>query len=130
MPDKKILIVEDEVAIGKALEVRLTSLGYTPIVVHDGRSGLQAAAQHKPHVAVMDIRLPDMDGIEACRRMKDDPQLSEIPVLFLSANVNDVARGEAAEVGALACLAKPYEIQDLTAAIDSALKISHYSEAS
>ena len=73
-----------------------------------------------PDAILMDIRLPDIDGIEVCHRLRDDPTLAHIPVIFLSANINDVARNEAAGVGAVACIAKPYEIRAVIAAIEAA----------
>lgn len=117
---KKILMIEDDASIASALSIRLTAQGYEALSASDGRSGLALASEQMPDAILMDIRLPDIDGIEVCHRLKDDPRLAKIPVIFLSANINDVARGEAAGAGAVACIAKPYEIRDVIAAIEAA----------
>ena len=117
---KKVLMIEDDASIASALSIRLTAQGYQALSAPDGRSGLAVASERMPDVILMDIRLPDIDGIEVCHRLNDDPTLAHIPVIFLSANINDVARNEAAGVGAVACIAKPYEIRDVVAAIEAA----------
>lgn len=117
---KKILMVEDDASIASALSIRLGAQGYQTLTASDGRSGLAVAADQMPDAILMDIRLPDIDGIEVCHRLRDDPTLAHIPVIFLSANINDVARNEAAGVGAVACIAKPYEIRAVIAAIEAA----------
>ncbi len=124
MPDCRVLIIEDEVAIATALEVRLSAMGYQTMAAHDARSGMTAASTFQPDVLILDIRLPDLDGIEVCRRLKEDPDLRSIQVVLLSANINDVSRGEAEDAGAFVCLAKPYEIQDVVAAIEAAASYS------
>lgn len=122
MPDHLVLVIEDEIAIASALNIRLTAMGYRVELAHDGRSGIAAAVSKRPDVILLDIRLPDIDGIEVCNRLKAHPDVASIPVVIVSANVNDVTRGEAQGAGAAACLAKPYEIQDVAAAIESAIQ--------
>ncbi|MDB5324190.1 MAG: multi-sensor signal transduction histidine kinase [Phycisphaerales bacterium] len=116
-----ILIVDDERAIAQLTALWVTAAGYKPLVAHDGEAALAAAAAHKPQLILLDIRMPNMDGFEVNRRLKLIPELTEIPVIFLSAHAQESARQLAISVGAAAFLSKPYEARDLTTAITTVL---------
>ncbi len=115
----KVLLVDDEIAITAALSVRLRAAGYEVASASNGTTGLAAAAEHQPDVIILDIRMPDIDGFEVCRRLKKDPALMGIPVIFLSANVQDTARQTALEVGGAGFHSKPYDAAQLIATIQS-----------
>lgn len=117
---KKLLLIDDEQAIAMALKVRLRAKGYEVQIAGDGVSGLAAAGEYRPDAIVLDIRMPDLDGIEVCRRLKCDPDLAGIPVIFLSANVQQTAQEAALSVGAAAYLSKPFEPGQVVSAIESA----------
>lgn len=116
-----LLIIEDDAQIASALSVRLSALGYEVCVAYDGASGIAKAASASPAAVLLDIRLPDINGIEVCRQIKQNPQTAHLPVLLLSANVSNDTRNQAREAGALACLVKPYDFRELTAMIESAV---------
>lgn len=116
-----ILIIDDERAIAKLTAIWVTAAGHKALVAHDGQAGLDAAAEHKPQLILLDVRMPNMDGFEVNRRLKLDPELAEIPVIFLSAHAQESARQLAMSVGASAFLSKPYEARDLNTAIKKAL---------
>lgn len=118
---KKILLIEDEYAITAALTVRLRANGYDVRAAGDGAAGLAAAAQYRPDAILLDIRMPDMDGFTVCRRLKSDPQLAGVPVIFLSANVQDPAQQMALEAGGAAFIAKPFEAGHVLATIEAAI---------
>ncbi len=118
---KNVLIIDDERYIAQALIIRLQAAGYVVRWAFDGTSGLAVAADWRPDVIVLDIRMPDIDGFEVNRRLKTRSELADIPVMFLSANVQDSARQTALAAGAHAFLTKPYESRDLLATIRSAL---------
>lgn len=118
---ERVLIIDDERAIAHALTIRLKAAGYDVHWALDGASGLAAVVDWNPDVILLDIRMPDMDGFEVNRRLRARPQPSEIPVIFLSANVQESARQAALAAGAHAFLTKPYESKDVLAAIHSAL---------
>jgi len=119
---KTVLLIDDEPAIVTALTIRLRAAGFTAKTAQDGQAGLnEAAAQCQPDVIVLDIRMPGMDGFEVCRQLKADPNLSLIPVIFLSANVKDEAKKTAYEVGGAAFLSKPYDAADVLAKINQVL---------
>ncbi len=110
---RKILHIDDEPAIAAALLVRLRAAGFDVASASDGPSGLDAAARERPDAILLDIRMPGMDGYEVCRRLKADAELSDIPVIFLTANAKDEARLEARNAGGDGFLSKPYEAQDV-----------------
>lgn len=112
MPET-VLIVDDERAIAQLTAMWIELAGYQPVVTHDGASGLQAAAANRPHLILLDIRMPDVDGFEVNRQLKSNSDLAKIPVIFLSAHAQEAARQEAVASGAVAFLPKPYEFKDL-----------------
>ncbi len=118
---KKILIIDDEPPIIAALSVRLKKSGYTTHSAQNGHAGLKAAENCRPDVIVLDIRMPDMDGFEVCRRLKETDDLSQIPVIFLSANIKDEAKANAKASGGSRFISKPYDAEKLVAAIDDVL---------
>ncbi len=117
----KILLIDDEFAITAALSVRLKALGHEVVTAADGLTGLEAASRHGPDVILLDIRMPDIDGYEVCRRLKEDDQLASIPVIFISANVRETARQLALEAGGAAFVPKPFEARDVVGAIDTVI---------
>ncbi len=117
---KKVLIVDDEDAIVSAITVRLQAAGYEVFAASDGKSALAVAEGLCPDVLVLDIRMPDMDGFEVARRLKATPGLTEIPIVFVSANVRDWAKEAAFAAGASFCLSKPYDAKQLLSAIEAA----------
>lgn len=117
---KTVLIVDDDPGITAALMTRLQAAGYEVFHAINGLAGIEAAELHRPDVIVLDIRMPDIDGYEVCTRIKQSPELCAIPVVFLSANVQDSARQRALDVGGCAFLSKPYEAADVLAVIERA----------
>jgi len=106
---KKILIVEDEESLLKLESILLTSKGYDVRGVPNGREALEAIAEEKPDLILLDIMLPEIDGFEVCRRVKEDPETQDIPVVMLTAKKTreDMAKGE--KVGADWYITKPFK---------------------
>jgi twitching motility two-component system response regulator PilG len=109
MKKNRILVVEDEESLLKLESILLSSKGYNVTGVMDGKSALEEVMAHRPDLVILDIMLPEIDGFEVCRRIKENPATSAIPVVMLTAKKNsqDVARGT--EVGASAYLTKPFK---------------------
>jgi len=109
MNKKKILIVEDEESLLKLESILLTSKGYHVEGVADGRAALEAVKNLEPDLVLLDIMLPEIDGFEVCRRIKEDPTTKHIPVIMLTAKKSreDMARGE--QVGADWYITKPFK---------------------
>ncbi|MDB4877264.1 MAG: phoP [Gemmatimonadetes bacterium] len=118
----KVLIVDDDRAIAELTAMWLNNSGWESVIAGDGGSGLAAAARHRPEVIVLDIRMPDFDGFEFHRRLKENRELAAIPVIFLTANVHESARSQAMSSGAAAFLRKPYLPDQLLQTVSSALR--------
>ncbi len=117
---RRVLLIDDDQAISAALTVRLRAAGHEIILAADGTSGIQRAEDHFPDVILLDIRMPGIDGYEVCRRLKANPQLSDIPVIFVSANATESTAQQAYEVGGWSFISKPYEPAAVLAVIESA----------
>ncbi len=108
----RVLAVDDDPTIRRLLQVNLEMEGYEVDLAEDGVIALERMRDNRPALVVLDIMMPRMDGWTVCETMKDDPELSDIPVVFLSARAQDadIARGE--KLGA-AYMTKPFDPFDL-----------------
>ncbi|MGH9291409.1 MAG: response regulator [Acidimicrobiales bacterium] len=117
----RILVVDDEGPFLRALGVSLRAFGYEVDLAQDGPSGLGQAARHHPDVVVLDLGLPDMDGIEVLRGLR---AWSTVPVIVLSARHEEWAKVTALDVGADDYVTKPFGMNELLARIRAALRRS------
>jgi len=110
---KKILIIEDEKDIIVALRLRLEANGYEVIAAGDGAEGLNKARTEKPSLIILDIMLPKLDGYKIARMLKFDQNFGDIPIIMLTAKVqqSDIQRGK--EAGADAYITKPFKAEEL-----------------
>lgn len=115
-----VLIVDDEPRITAALMTRLQACGYEVFHAINGLAGVEASAIHRPDVVIMDIRMPDIDGYEACARIHRLPDLKNVPIIFLSANAH-TSEEKALDAGGMAYLCKPYEAVDVIRTIERVL---------
>ncbi len=115
----KILIVEDETKIARFVELELKHEGYDVQAAFDGRSGLALCESWQPDLMILDLMLPELSGIEVCRRLR---QQSDIPIIMLTAkdDVSDKVMG--LDMGADDYMTKPFAIEELLARIRVALK--------
>lgn len=109
----RVLAVDDDPVIQRLLEVNLELEGYDVRLASDGAEAVEAARDFRPDVILLDVMMPIMDGWEACRTIKEDPELAHIPVVFLSARAQDVDVEKGTEMGATAYLTKPFDPEDL-----------------
>src|SRR5689334_9642674 len=116
---QKVLVVEDEASIASFVSLYLTNAGYLVQTVGSGHEALDKADSEKPDLIVLDLMLPDVDGIEVCRRIR---QSSEIPILMLTARDEDVDKIIGLEVGADDYLTKPFNPRELVARVKSILR--------
>uniref|UniRef100_A0A7V3ZW62 Response regulator n=1 Tax=candidate division WOR-3 bacterium TaxID=2052148 RepID=A0A7V3ZW62_UNCW3 len=119
---KKILIIEDEEAIRFILEKRLSDAGYFVISAEDGIEGLNKLRKENPDLIVLDLMLPGLDGYQICSLIKRDRRYAHIPVLILTARIQQKDYEMAMAVGADAFLTKPFESQVLLSKIEELLK--------
>ncbi len=114
------LIVEDNPEQADMVSGMLRLRGFDPVIAGDGLTGLEEARKRKPDVVLLDLMLPDITGFEVCSRLRTDRTTMLIPVVMLTALTDVVNRIHGFRVGANAYLSKPYGIDDLYAAIDTA----------
>lgn len=118
-----ILIVDDTPANLQLLEGMLRQHGYEPRPVPSGRMALQAARIDPPDLILLDINMPGMNGYEVCRHLKADPQLKDIPVLFISAMNEMPDKMEAFTTGGVDYITKPFQFAEVQARVAVHLKL-------
>lgn len=120
MGDANILIVEDDATIARFVELELAHAGYVVRKAADGRAGIDAVDEAEPDLLILDLMLPEIDGIEVARRLRADGR--EFPILMLTARAetHDVVSGF--DAGADDYLRKPFEIPELLSRVRALLK--------
>jgi two-component system, OmpR family, KDP operon response regulator KdpE len=118
-PPPIILIVEDEPGIRRVLRAAFSVEGYRVVESATGRRGTIDAGTHKPDIAIVDLGLPDVDGIEVIRRIRE---WSPMPIIVLSARVQERAKIEALDTGADDYVTKPFGVGELLARVRAALR--------
>ena len=103
----KILLVDDEPDILEFLGYNLTKEGYTIYKASNGKEAIQTALNVKPHLIILDVMMPEMDGIETCREMKQIPSLNKSIIIFLTARAEDYSQIAGFDAGADDYIAKP-----------------------
>lgn len=119
---KKILIVDDEKDIVDLVSYNLEKEGYKCYTAYDGEQALEKARDKKPDLILLDIMMPKMDGIEACRRIKEDPELNQIYIAFLTARSEEYSELAGFDVGADDYITKPIKPRVLLSRIKAILK--------
>ena len=106
---KRILVIDDEPELVKAIEIRLKAAGYEILTAHDGKEGLDKAQKEKPDLIILDLMLPKMDGYKVCGLLKKDNRYAKIPIILFSARAQkeDIELG--GELGADAYITKPFD---------------------
>src|SRR3989339_345444 len=99
MPDKKILVVDDEPDVVKLLKVRLEASGYAVIEAYDGQEGLDKAHNEMPDLIILDLMLPKLNGYQVCRMLKFDEDYKNIPIIILTGRDGEVDREMGGKVG-------------------------------
>ena len=110
-----VLVVDDELALVRVLAIHLESEGYTVLTATNGHEALAHIRQRRPKVVVLDAMMPEMSGLEVCRRVRTDNDLSDSHVIILTANAG--FRESSREVGADAFMTKPFHLDELSAEV-------------
>ncbi len=114
-----VLIVDDEVQILRALQINLNARGYSTVTAFTGQSALEQAAQHPVDIIILDLGLPDLDGVEVIRRLR---RWNEVPILVLSARHGSDDKIQALDAGADDYVTKPFGMDELLARLRAALR--------
>ena len=120
----KVLIVEDEANICSFIETLLTTNEYQVLVAHTCTMGLTLFASHNPDLVILDLGLPDRDGLEFVRTVR---QKYLTPIIVLSARTDEMDKIEALDLGANDYITKPFSTGELLARVRAALRLSRYS---
>lgn len=115
----RVLVVEDEPRMQRLLETLCDANGYVVVTAADGASGVARAADHQPDLVLLDLGLPDLDGLEVTRRLRS---WSAVPIIVLSARGREHDKVEALDAGADDYLTKPFGAQELLARMRAALR--------
>ena len=119
-PPTRILVIEDDPAVARSLHDELAMNGYEVVVCASGTQGIRSMQKDRPHLVILDVRLPDGSGFDFCRKMRQAGLLQ--PVLILTVQDDDVDKVLGLEIGADDYMTKPYNPKELNARIRSLLR--------
>ena len=124
MGKARLLVVEDDVDIGNMLKIYFTGLDYDVDVAPRGGDALERTRQVLPHLIILDIMLPDIDGYEVCRTLRTNTRTSHIPVIFLTQKDERSDKLQGLELGADDYITKPFDIEELKLRVQGAIRRS------
>jgi DNA-binding response OmpR family regulator len=117
-----ILVVDDDEDVLKTIQISLTKSGYQVIAENNGFQALQTARREKPNLVILDISMPDMDGIEVCKQLRASQATVSVPILMLTARGNIESKTAGFEAGADDYLVKPFALQELNLRLKALLR--------
>lgn len=121
MKGKKILLVDDEPKVCELIRAYLEKDGYDVIIAMDGKNALEQAQRQKPDLIILDLNLPEVDGVEVCRTIRRD---SDVPIIMLTARGDEVDRVVGLEIGADDYVTKPFSPREMVARVNAVLRRS------
>jgi len=111
--NKSILIADDDLGIRDLLETILKEEGYELMYADDGHQAIELAHQKRPDMVLLDVVLPKMDGFEVCRRLREFPELADVPILMLTACGTPMDQKKGLQSGADDYIIKPFEPEEI-----------------
>lgn len=120
--NKNVLVIEDDHDTSNLIAEILGNAGYTPAAAYDGESGIEMAKAEQPDLIVLDLMLPNIDGLEVCRRLAGDDNTRSIPVIVLTAKKELSTKLSSFVAGARRFLTKPFEDEELINEIGRTLR--------
>ena len=121
-----VLVVEDEKDVRDLLQSFLNATGYQVIMASSGEEAIELAKSESPNAIVLDVKMPGINGVETCRRLRAEEQTRYIPIIMATAF--GTTEKEAADAGADDLIKKPFELTDLAVRVKSLLRIGHLSD--
>ncbi|GDY19106.1 DNA-binding response regulator [Verrucomicrobiota bacterium] len=119
---QKILIVDDEPDVVELVAFNLKAAGFVVISAEDGRAALQRAKDSRPDLIVLDVMLPELDGLEVCKLLRRDSATAAVPIIMLTAKAEEVDRVLGLELGADDYLTKPFSPRELVLRVKGLLR--------
>ena len=126
---KKILLIEDDADLFALLKYNLEKEGFSMTGLQTGKGALELCRQARPDLILLDIMLPDSDGLDICKRLRKDPDLAATPVIFLTARASETDRIVGLEIGANDYVVKPFFVRELIARVKLQLRGATRPEA-
>jgi two-component system alkaline phosphatase synthesis response regulator PhoP len=123
---EKILVVEDEQDLRELVGKYFGEMGYRVVVAADGADALDLAKQERPQIILLDLKMPEVDGLEICKKLKADERTRNIPIIIVTAYNNQL--NEALAAGADDFVAKPVHLLELSVRVKSILKVRHLTD--
>jgi DNA-binding response OmpR family regulator len=124
-----ILIIDDQKELAEVVQQSLEADGYDVMKAFDGTAGLEIATNHRPDLVLLDLTLPDIDGLQVCEAIRRDPKVGRVPIIVLSARASEHDRVLGLDSGADDYLIKPFGGRELLARVRAALRRSHAAES-
>jgi DNA-binding response OmpR family regulator len=116
---RRILVVDDEPAVTDLLAYNLRKAHYEVLVAADGRAALRLAQESKPHLILLDLMIPEVDGLDVCRELR---KTSQVPIIMITARGEEVDRVVGLELGADDYVTKPFSVRELMARVKAVLR--------
>jgi two-component system alkaline phosphatase synthesis response regulator PhoP len=116
---QRILLVDDEPAVTDLLAYNLRKAGYEPLVAADGREALRLARESNPDLVLLDLMIPEVDGLDVCRELRKS---SSVPIIMITARGEEIDRVVGLELGADDYVCKPFSVRELLARIKAVLR--------
>jgi len=116
-PMKKILLIEDDTDLYALLKYNLEKEGFQMVGAQTGKGAVELCRRERPDLALLDIMLPDSDGLDICKGIRSHPELAHIPIIFLTARASETDRIVGLELGANDYIVKPFFVRELIARI-------------
>src|SRR5689334_24473394 len=114
---KKIAVIEDDADLFALLKYNLSKEGFTVVGAQTGRGAADLCRREKPDLVLLDIMLPDADGLEICKAIRSQAELAHVPVIFLTARASETDRIVGLELGANDYIVKPFFVRELVARV-------------
>ena len=124
---RKILVVDDEAVLVETIAYNLEQAGYAVVTAADGASALEAAQREKPDLIILDLMLPEMDGLEVCRQLRREGNTATTPIMMLTAKGEEIDKVVGLEVGADDYVTKPFGRRELQARVRALLRRIDYA---
>ncbi len=119
---KKVLVVDDEVDVTELVAYHLRSKGFQVQTLNNPSASIGAARSFLPDLAILDVMMPDLNGLQICRMLRADPQLKTLPIIFLTAKAEEADRIQGLELGADDYISKPFSTKELMLRVQSILR--------
>lgn len=124
-----VLVADDDPLMIKSLQIILRSAGFRVVAVSDGLAALEQMRQERPALALLDVMMPRLDGLDVCRMVRSDPELHDLKVFLLTARAMPRERQQGLDAGADDYITKPFAKADLVARVRAVIPLPSTKEA-